>query len=454
MIMIKPKRLPLSAKKYHHYININICTSIFIISLVTIFNAQGSEQDDVWIVNARIHTMTNTGIVEGHIRVRDGIIKDITSQKPPVGISDSNRIDAQGRPVTPGLFDSGSMIGLLEVDLSTSAKDQVYKGESMSASFDVAMAFNEDSSLIPIYRNEGISHAFVRPGPGTSPLAGLGSVVQLSQNRRPGSPKAIVQSGNAVFVYLGERGRNLASESRTAALQILLSGLREAKLYDDHPVAYRYRQLREFELLQEDLAALAEVLKRKKKLVLHIDRASEIRNVLQTLDTYELDIVLSGAAEAWKVADELAKRNIPVIINVLNNIPANFDRMGSRLDQAALLQKAGVRFAFMTDDLFTETRLLTQAAGVAVAYGLAWRDALKAITIQPAAIWGLSDRLGSLEEGKEAHLVIWSGDPFELSTTVDAMMIHGNWMDLNTRQIQLKDRYLDIDKSAPPMGYR
>ena len=163
--------------------------------------------------------------------------------------------------------------------------------------------------------------------------------------------------------------------------------------------------------------------------------------------------MIFGGREAWKVTDALTSRNIPVIINAMDNRPSNFDRMGVRLDQARLLHDAGVQFAFMTEDLFTDTRLLSQAAGVAVAYDLPWQAALDAITTSPARIWGLDDRVGSIEIVKEATFLIWSGDPLELTSHVRYLVVAGKIIEPVNRQKMLRDRYRELEEITP-FSYR
>ena len=155
-----------------------------------------------------------------------------------------------------------------------------------------------------------------------------------------------------------------------------------------------------------------------------------------------------------KVADVLVENDVPVLINALDNRPSNFDRMGARLDHAALLHEAGVRFALVTEDQFTETRVMSQAGGVAVAQGLPWLEALRALTLYPAQILGVEARVGSLEVGKEASLVIWSGDPLELTDYAAEVMIKGEWLSGDDRQKMLRDRYRNIDDKSKPFGYR
>jgi imidazolonepropionase-like amidohydrolase len=180
------------------------------------------------------------------------------------------------------------------------------------------------------------------------------------------------------------------------------------------------------------------------KLVAHVDRAADIRHLIAALEDFpEIRLVLAGATEAWKVSKLLAAKDIPVLLSIMNNLPENFDRLGARLDHATLLDADGVQFAFMSGSPYSEFRSLSQAAGVAVAYGLSWTTAIAAITRSPAQIWGLED-LGVIEPGAIADLVIWDGDPLEVTSAPTAVMIDGAWVDLSTRHKALAERYRDL----------
>ena len=198
---------------------------------------------------------------------------------------------------------------------------------------------------------------------------------------------------------------------------------------------------------------MLKVLNREIALVVHVDRAADIETVLAEFATFNIRIVLAGGREAWKVKQLLVDKDIPVLLNVIDNLPSRFDRLGARLDNAALLVEAGITIAFMTQDLFTGTKSLTQGAGVAVAYGLSWQEAMKAITVNPAVIWGVAN-YGSLETGQIADIVIWDGDPLEVMSAPTKLMINGRWINLTTRQDLLRNRYSDLDKQDVPFGYR
>jgi imidazolonepropionase-like amidohydrolase len=413
---------------------------LFLFSLIAVTAGAA----DIVVVGVKIHHGPGVATDSVAIRVSGDRIVAIGSG---IDASGSTIYSGNDGYITPGFIDSGSTLGIEEVGLSTYAEDQKYEGADMGAAFNPALAYNHNSSIIPSMLLEGVTHVFLKPMPGKDVFAGQGSLLDLSG-------RFVSADSKAVYVYLGERGRNLAGKSRAAALQRLLLGLEEARLYNKKRKAYESNRLRPLSFPAKDLESLATVITREKKLAIYVDRSSEIESVLDALDSFDIDIVLVGAREAWKVADAISSRNIPVILNALDNRPASFDRLGARLDQPKLLHEAGVLFAYMTEDLFTESRMLSQAAGVAVAYGLPWQASLDALTVNPSRIWGVDDRLGRLEVGKEATLIIWDGDPLEVSSQATHMMIKGKFVELNDRQRMLRDRYRDLTEADKPFSYR
>jgi hypothetical protein len=264
----------------------------------------------------------------------------------------------------------------------------------------------------------------------------------------------LMVDNNAVFVDLTENASKFSGGSRAKAITDLLDALDEAALYSKHTAAYQAGNLRELRQSERDLKALLPIIRGVKPLAVSMDRAADIETVLRQLDPYKLQIVLIGGREAWQVAAMLAERQVPVVINPMDNLPSSFDQLGARLDNAALLVKAGVMVAFMTEDVFTETRSLTQGAGVAVAHGLAWQDGLNAVTINPAIIWGIDKQYGALAPGRVADLLVWDGDPLEVTSRPAKIMIDGEWVSTQTRQTLLRDRYSDLNRTGLPFGYQ
>jgi imidazolonepropionase-like amidohydrolase len=200
-----------------------------------------------------------------------------------------------------------------------------------------------------------------------------------------------------------------------------------------------------------DAKALIPVLDGKMPLVVNADRAADIMQVIALKKRYsDLNIILASGVEAWRVADQLAKHNIPVILDPESNLPGAFDQIGATLENAARLHKAGVTVVIGMDT--HNIRLATQHAGNAVANGLPHSAGIASLTINAAKIFGMDDQIGSLEPGKVADLVIWSGDPLEVTQTAEQVFIQGEQIDMTSRQTKLRDRYLNRD-AQKPIGY-
>lgn len=410
--------------------------------------------DSFVVTGARVHTVGPQGTLEDAvILVEDGVIEAVGRDVAvPAG---TRRIDAEGKVVTPGLFSPVGQIGVTEVGAVAGTVDYVQRGREFTASFDIADAFNPRSTLVPVNRIEGITRAAIVPA-GRQPdemgnvsdvLSGLGSIVHLG-----GSDDSIMRRGAMLVVNLGESGGELAGGSRAAALLELRSALDDALDYADHRDEYDSGDRREYSVSRRDLEALQAVVDGTVPLLVHADRASDIRVLLSLAREYDLGLVIAGGAEAWMVADELAAAGAGVILSAVNNLPGNFDRLNARLDSGALLEAAGVAVTFgHNGNMQTHNaRNLTQAAGVAVANGLTWEAALRAITLTPATFFGVADRVGSIETGKEADLVIWPGDPLELTNFPEQVFIRGVAVPMESRQTLLRDRYLQSESGLPP----
>ena len=202
-----------------------------------------------------------------------------------------------------------------------------------------------------------------------------------------------------------------------------------------------------------DLAALVPVLKGQEPLLMDVDRASDILRAIELARDYGIKLILSSAAEGWKVAPMIAAAKVPVLAGSLNNIPSSFGVLGQRHDNVAILRRAGVTVVLIgdageEDATPINTRNITQVAGTAVAFGLPWDEALRAVTQAPAVVFGLGDRTGVLRPGYDANVVVWSGDPFEFSTRAEHVYVRGREYTAPTREDLLTQRY----KKLPP-GY-
>jgi len=400
------------------------------------------------ISNAEVHTLGEAGVLEdATVLIRNGRVEAV-GQDVEIP-SDAREIDAAGRIVTPGIIDAHGQLGLVEVSAVSGSSDGAVDGRDFTAAFDVADAINPASSVIPVNRVEGITRAVATPGHGSggSLIAGQGAMIDLS-----GQPDSLTREGIAMYASLGETGARLSGGSRASAMLHLREALQDARDFQENRSEFDRRERRDYALGRLDLAALEPVIEGEMPLIIQAHRASDIRAAMRLATDYDLRLVISGGAEAWRVAEELAAVDVPVLIDPLENLPGNFERLGATLENAARLHEAGVRFAFGTGDSHN-ARNITQAAGNAVAHGLPHEVALAAIMSHPADIWGVADRVGRLEAGLEADVVIWDGDPLEVTSHPDHVFIHGQEVSMETRHTRLRDRYMNLHELSLPPAY-
>jgi imidazolonepropionase-like amidohydrolase len=407
------------------------------------------------IVGGTVHTVGPDGVIENAtVIIVDGQISAVGSAiDAPDG---ATVIDASGKIVTPGLFSPMGRLGLVEVGLSGGPIDSGQAGTQYTAAFDVADAYNSRSPAVAIQRIEGVTRAVIAPAPGHDAsfnptghtFSGLAAIVNLNDRN------ALQKRGVAMVVSLGEVGAGISGGSRTGAWLILKNALLEAADYRDHKVDFEHGMRREYQHSVADLEALQGVISGDIPLLVNIHRASDIEVLISLVEENGLRAIISGGTEAWMLADELASADISVILSVTYNLPGNFDRLNARRGAANILAAAGVNFA-LTDDRHqsNNARNITQSAGNAVADGLDWDAALRAITLSPAEIYGVADSVGSIEVGKAADIVIWPADPLELTTYADRVLINGVEISMESRQTMLRDRYLQSDSGKPP-AYR
>lgn len=404
------------------------------------------------IVGGKVHTVGPQGTIENAtVLIVDGRIAAVGADVDVP--ADAETIDASGKIVTPGLFSPYGHLGLVEVGMSAGPTDYSQRGDQFTAGFDIADAYNSRSTLIPINRIEGVTRAVVAPSPGYPDesghghiLAGLAAIVNL------GDDNVMDQRAAAMVVVLGEGGAPLSGGTRTGAWLTLRNSLNEALDYREHKGDFERGMRRDYTHSMTDLDALQGVINGNTPLIVNINRASDIEVLIDLVNEYSLSAIITGGSEAWMLADELSAARIPVIVGPTANLPGNFDRLNARLGSASILINAGVKVAIADSDAQTHNaRNMTQSAGNAVANGLDWDAALRAITLTPAEIFGMAATTGSIETGKAADVVIWPGDPLELTNYPEAVFINGVAMPMESRQTMLRDRYMQTEK---PPAYR
>lgn len=398
----------------------------------------------VFIDNAKVVTGTSDGILESaDIIVRDGKVEAIGAElSAPAG---AQTIAGEGSWVTPGLFLPFSQLGLVDISAESRTNDTRADQAKTSVSEKGSDSFNPTTSAIAVTRVEGVTHAALAPSASHNIFGGIGFIANMS-----GDFQSVVKDNAFVFVQLGESGADLAGGSRSASLAQLRSALDDASAY---PSLYDAPTDGDV-LSRKDAGALAKAARGAMPFVISVDRAADILKLIEIKKAYgNLDMILVGAADAWMVADAIQAAGVKVMVDPHENLPSSFEAIGSRLDNVVLLDKAGVDYAIMnyTQDPGHNGRLLPQHAGNAVGNGLAWEKAFAAITTTPARWFGVDT--GDLKAGSNT-LVIWDGDPLEVTVSPTFIMIDGKVQSLESRQTALRDRYNPSKADSRPAKYR
>jgi len=392
--------------------------------------------EDLAIVNARVYTEPGTVIEQATIVVRDGRVRAVGPNVPvPAG---ARSIDATGKVVTAGFIDASTRIGLVEVELEQTTVDGSFPGagaDVVHAAFHAIDGYNPRSVAIPVTRAGGVTSVVTAPQGGL--VSGTGAWVQLVDENTAAEP--ILMPAMAMYVNLGEAAMSSVGGSRSMAVERLRELLADASEYARRRAAYERNQTRPFAAERLDLAALAPVVQGRMPLVVRAHRSSDIRAALRLARELRLRLVIEGGTEAWMLARELAAARVGVILDPTDNLPSSFDRVHVRDDAATLLAAAGVEVAVSSLGSVSNVRMLRQLAGIAAANGLSPAAALAAVTTVPARLFGL-DR-GQIRAGAVADLVVWSGDPFELSTRAEHVIIAGKEQSTRSRQTLLFERY-------------
>ena len=396
---------------------------------------QAPPAETVAITNARVLPVSGPPIERGTVIIRAGKIAAVgAGVAVPAG---ARVIDATGKIVTPGWIESATQIGIVEIPTGAEGTDdQASTDKGLSAAFNVVDSFNADATAIPVTRVEGITRAVVMPAGTGHAILGQGAMFDLSGSQAPAS---VVKAPVAMFANLGEAGAASEGGSRASAMLRLREALEDARDFARNRAAWNAARRRPYAPGRLDLEALGPVVRGDLPLAINANRASDLLAAIRLADEYRLKLILVGAAEGWRVASELAAAKVPVVVKPLTNIPT-FDALGATLENAARLSEAGVTLVLSSFET-NNARNLRQEAGNAISYGLAPDAALRAVTLEPARVWGVADRAGSLEVGKDADVVVWSGDPFELTTRAEHVFIAGRQMPQDTRQKQLFEKY-------------
>jgi imidazolonepropionase-like amidohydrolase len=396
------------------------------------------------LVGGTVHPVSEPAIEDGVVLLEGDTIAAVGPRADVSIPDDARRIDAAGHVVTPGLIDAATSTGLIEVSAVGSTRDQALDSDdAVRAAFRVTDGINPNSVVIPVTRLGGVTTVASIPSGGA--ISGQGAVIDLHGATLR---DMLVRDRAAMYAHFTPEAAEATGEARGGLALRLREALEDARFYAENEEAYRQGATRALSASRLDLEALAAVLAGERPLVVRAARASDIAAALRIAEEFDVALRILGGEEAWMRADRLAAADVPVIVKALDNLPTGFDRLGTRFDNAARLAEAGVPVILSTLDTHN-ARNLRLEAGHAVRYGLDWDAALRAVTQAPARALGVDDTHGTLEPGKTANVVVWSGDPFEPLTSVEYVFIDGTQIEDDSRQKRLLRRYRE-DEALPP----
>ena len=394
--------------------------------------------DTIAIVGATVYQTPEKKLEGATVIIKDGTITAVgAGVAVPAGATE---IDGSGKIVTAGLIESYSTVGLVAVDLEAAANDGRLgttdtDDDQVHASFRAIDAYDTDSITVPVARTGGVTSVISVPNGGL--VAGQSAWFTLAEDV---TADDAVRAPAGMHAALGNAAKDASGNSRGRAIEMLRDLLDDAAAYAKNRSAYDKNQSRALSASRSDLEALGPVLKGRTPLVVQAQSEQDIRAAMRLAKEKKLDLVIVGGTEAWKVAGALAKAKVPVILNPQENNPDLLEAPDVRDDNAAVLAEAGVPVAISTLGDSQQARNIRQLAGDAVGWGLSWEDALASLTTVPAAIYGDKKR-GTVTKGAVGDVVVWSGDPLELSTTAETVIIGGVVQSLETHQSALLKKY-------------
>jgi imidazolonepropionase-like amidohydrolase len=399
--------------------------------------AFGANAQNVLIKNATVHTASAKGTLKNtDVLVQGGLIRAVGTNLANPG--NAPVFDAKGLPLTPGLFGGISDIGLEEISQEETTVDAnlgLKTGDSglienLRPEFDATLAYNPRSTLLAVARVGGMT--FTALSTSGALLSGQGGVIRLDGGDEP--------MRKIPFIILGNNSLEQSGASRAAQFMLLDQAFKEAKAPtpgDERLLTSAGRRALSQEMLTD-------------RFMVYVNREADIRQLLKLAKRNGIRVAIIGGAEAWRLADTLAAENIPVFIDAMDDLPSTFDQLGATEENAARLKRAGVAVSFYNgNDASHNARKVRQIAGNAVANGLPWEAGLAGITSVPAKALGVDARIGSIEVGKTADLVLWTGDPLDVASTASNLWLAGKATPMVSRQTQLRDRYLAPDNGLP-----
>ena len=416
----------------------NIALIIFMLSTAVV-NSESVLIQDITILDGK-----NNEPFVGNVLIDDNKISQVSTSS----LRGDLVINGTGKILTPGIISTDTEIGIVEIGALSVTRDD--SSNLYQIGFSIYDAFNPNSVLIPWNRSNGITSTLTLPQNTNSPIGGLGSFFVLDSS--------LEISGSKDVVMIGRVGGS-GSESRAETFAIIEDLLEFASSIDSSDMK-TYKDIAEIidgspiaetmDLHPRDLKALHKLVNDRLPLIIKANRASDLLKLIKLKEEYDLNLIIMGAQEAGLVASRIAESKIPLIINPINNIPESFDELGANIELAGKLEDLGITLMFNAPRDHNY-HLIRQGAGVAVANGMSYAGALKALTLSPVEVFKLGNR-GQIAPGKIADLIIWDADPLEPSSMPEKVFINGEDIDLTSRMSRLTERY--TKNKEKPNGYR
>ena len=416
----------------------NVAFIIFMLSTAVV-NSESVLIQDITILDGK-----NNEPFVGNVLIDDNKISQVSTSS----LRGDLVINGTGKILTPGIISTDTEIGIVEIGALSVTRDD--SSNLYQIGFSIYDAFNPNSVLIPWNRSNGITSTLTLPQNTNSPIGGLGSFFVLDSS--------LEISGSKDVVMIGRVGGS-GSKSRAETFAIIEDLLEFASSIDSSDMK-TYKDIAEIidgspiaetmDLHPRDLKALHKLVNDELPLIIKANRASDLLKLIKLKEEYDLNLIIMGAQEAGLVASRIAESKIPLIINPINNIPESFDELGANIELAGKLEDLGITLMFNAPRDHNY-HLIRQGAGVAVANGMSYAGALKALTLSPVEVFKLGNR-GQIAPGKIADLIIWDADPLEPSSMPEKVFINGEDIDLTSRMSRLTERY--TKNKEKPNGYR
>lgn len=400
------------------------------------------------IENVDIYPVTAEVIKGGVVVIQDGIIEYVGSNVKPDLTGDVKRIDGSGYRLYPGFIDSETQLGLNEIGAVAVTIDAAEVG-SVNPEMIAQTAINPGSVSIPVTRVDGVTNVVASPVSGL--VSGTGSLIDLYGY----TPEAMsVDQRAGVYINWPSSGKRGWWDSRSdsdiekdykEALDQINELFNDARAYHAMWEAIESGDLDAQPAVNAKMDAMRHLFTQEARLVVRVNREKDILAAIDWANEQDdLSFVFSGVSEGWRVAEQLAEAEIPVIATALVTTSRSSDHYARPYQNAGLMANAGVHVSLSTFNT-ENVRNLPFHAGYAATYGMGVEEALKAVTINPAEMWGVADKLGSIEVGKHANLFLVDGDPFETTSNIKDVFIRGYRIPMVSRHTQLNEEFLNRD---------